>query len=120
MKVSQVISEINELKPNSLDDFEIIKMIDQLESEIVLEKYKEAEYDDITPDDTGRVLKAPKQFEQIYFEYVSARIDLMNGQIDAYSLTSRQFNDTYNNLVAHITNKNLAAPTGTGRFNSYF
>ena len=122
MNTAQVIEKLNKYKPSALDEEEITDFINELESDIVLNLYNQPEYIPLVLGDVGRQLSAPQQFDKIYFEYCSAKIDSINGQMEMYMLSQDQFNNTYSELGAYITRNNLRYkdPLTVNRFNSYF
>lgn len=124
MNLAQIIEKVNKYKPSALDEEEIAAFVNELESDIVLSLYEipAAEYVAVTPEDVGRELSAPLQYEKIYAEYVFAQIDLVNSQTEAYMLSHDQFNNTYTELGAYITRSDLKYkdPNKLNRFNSYF
>ncbi len=120
MNIAEVISKVNLLKPNSFKESEIVDLIDSIESDIVLNIYKDVEYLKLKPTELSRELKTPIQYSKIYYEYVATQVDLVNGQFDLYSVSAEQFSATYQELSAYVSRKNLAVQTVTNRFKNYF
>lgn len=120
MNLIAIIERVNKFRPNALTEQEIVSLVDELEADIVLNLYNEAEYLPLTMSDISKELKAPIQFGKIYYEYLEARIDKVNGQMENYAASVDQFNGTYAELGAYVTRNNLRVIRSENRFNSYF
>lgn len=121
LKVIDVLEHIDNFKPNAFDRSMLINSIDKVESTIRTEIFKQSEYQHITVDRTNRVLIAPSPYDRIYEEYLEAIIDKYNGDMDAYSMSSRTFNNTMDELKKYVARNNLEEqqPTVT-RFKNFF
>jgi hypothetical protein len=121
MKVIDVLEHVDNFKPNAFDRGMLINSIDKVESTICTEIFKQSEYQHITVDETSRELKAPSPYDRIYEEYLEAIIDKYNCDMDAYSMSSRTFNGTMDELKLYVTRENLEEQQlKVSRFKNYF
>lgn len=120
MTVSKVIDKVNRLKPNSMDEADMIELIDNLEMDIAINVYgiSETDYIPLTPNDKEVELIAPLPFKEVYFDYVCAKIDYFNNNVDLFALSSAQFNITMSDLKSYCTRKGLTPKQPTR--SSYF
>lgn len=118
MTLTKVIDTLNRLKPSALSDDDIIDMINQLESEIA----ETVLFQPFVPLDNTMMdtpLMAPAPYERIYTEYMSAQIDLINGNIEAYSLSGNQFNNDYEDMKRFCIRTGLT-PVYNAKRSDYF
>ena len=119
MNVSNILDKVGRLKPNALTEDDLIDLINEVEVEIAENVLHLETYALATKEDKGAELLAPKPYEQIYFNYITAKIDYFNGETDFYALTSQQFNNMMKELVAYCIRKGLT-PGFTGKRTNYF
>lgn len=105
MTINELISEVDELKPNQYGDDQKIKWINKLEGTIVKEIIKThepdeelgdvefTEYTETTNMDTELVVKAP--YTDLYKFYLFSMIDMHNEEYDRYQNSAQMFNASY-------------------------
>lgn len=105
MTINELISEVDELKPNQYGDKQKIKWINKLEGTIVTEIIKThepdeklgdvefTEYTEMTNMDTELVVKEP--YTDLYKFYLFSMIDMHNEEYDRYQNSSQMFNASY-------------------------
>lgn len=107
MTPSIIIDKINKLKPNALEEKIIIDFINDVEKEIAINVMHLADYELATIEDKSKPLLAPDPYENIYFDYVAAKIDYFNGDSDMYMLSAQQYNMQMNELKAFCIRKGI-------------
>lgn len=115
MTISTVIGKVERLKPNAMTAEDLISFINEVERDIVIEALGQ-EFTPVT--DKNQELSAPELYDNVYFDYVCAKIDYFNGNIDNYSLSSQQFNTTMKGLKGYCIRKGLT-PGFTGKRINY-
>lgn len=121
MKVIEVLERIDSFKPNAFDRDMLINQIDKVEAEIYTHILNRTEYIHIEVDDTSRDLLAPVPYDRIYEEFLEAIIDKYNQDMDAYSMSSRTYNNTADELKKYVIKKGLAEPSDLPtRFVNFF
>jgi hypothetical protein len=118
MTISKVISQLNKFKPNSLNDETVVDLVNDIEKAIIDKCGLVEEGNLALVSDKHAELLAPPPHENVYFEYISAKIDYFNGDTDVYSLTSRQFNTTMSDLKKYLVRNGLSKPI-TAKFTDY-
>lgn len=109
MNATKVLDRIKRVKPNSLQDEDLLIMLNDLEKVIASEVvYKD--YVEITTSNMTTELLAPDNYGKIYFEYIASQIDYLNGDIQSYSISSRQFNDTYGDMQNYCIKHGITPP----------
>lgn len=114
MTPSIVIEKINRLKPNALQEPDIIDFINEVERDIAFNILGVP----FTPvEDKNAELLAPGPYGNVYFDYISGKIDLINGNVESYSLSAAQFNTTMAELRAYCIR---TYPRASTRRSDYF
>lgn len=102
MNIRQVITDVDNDKPNQYQYEKKIEWLNSLETmiykEIILthegnENIKFSGYTDGTDGDT--VLIVPEPYSKLYKEYLEAQIDYKNQEIDRYNNSMAMFNFSY-------------------------
>ena len=119
MTVSTIIDKINKLKPNALDEKMIIDFINDVEKEIAINIMELIDFELASIENKSVELLAPAPYENVYFDYVAAKIDYFNGDAELYALSSRQFNSTMSDLKSFCIRKGIA-PSFKGIKTNYF
>lgn len=103
--INDIISEVDELKPNQYDDELKIKWLSNLEGRIVDSVFKtheleeEIEFEGYTDVSEELLVEAP--YDELYKYYLMAMIDFNNSETDRYSNTSAMFNASYQAFANH-------------------
>lgn len=114
MKATKVLNSIRRLKPNALQDDDIFDFLNEIEKIIAMTVVYE-DYVPITDLNRDNELLAPEPYDLIYFDYVASKIDMINGNIEMYSLSSRQFNLTFNDMRDYCIKQAITPPIVGGR-----
>lgn len=111
MTITEAISRINTLKPNSYTDTEKIAWLSTLDGVIkkeIIDTHHDGEdvvfsgYNEMTAPDT--VLLVPAPYDDIYIHWLDSRIDYTNGEYKKYNNTAAAYNDAYD-AFARFYNK---------------
>lgn len=119
MNTSKVLDKINRLKPNYLSETDLVELVAEVETEIAINVMGLSEYSIPTIEEKTLELLAPKPYENIYFDYVAAKIDYFNGDAELYSLSSRQFNSMMDNMKSYCIRNGLT-PSLVGVRTDYY
>lgn len=99
MTIDEVLTEVDELKPNQYDDAMKVKWLSELDgkvfNELILTHVTDYEYDEFngyTLGDMATELIAKEPYSDIYRNYVFAMIDYLNGETDRYINSLTMFN----------------------------
>lgn len=115
MKVKEILDKVNRLKINSVDDIDKLDWINDLDGlvhkDILLraEDYT-GEFAPYTVDDLEKTVLVTFPYEEIYIHYLSAKIDLINGEIASYNNNIALFNDMYEKFAAYY--RRMHVPKG--------
>lgn len=116
MTIAKVLDRVVRLKPNSLTNVDIVDFINEVEADIIINILKQP----FTPvTDFNAQLIAPTPYDHIYFDYLLAKIDYLNGDAEFYSLSSRQYNSTMNDLTAYCI-QNRFAPSFSAKRTDWY
>lgn len=116
MTIDKILDMVVRLKPNSLTKVDIVDFINEVEADIIINTLKQP-FERVT--EFSQELIAPTPFEHVYFDYLVAKIDFLNGDAEFYSLSSRQYNATMNALVAYCI-RNGFAPSMTAKRTDWY
>lgn len=104
MKLSELVAEVNDLRPNSYSEDVITSFINEIEQRVVGEVISKATTVTWTPyvydTDADKTLLVPDQFKEVYTSYVFAKIDYMNAETARYQ---------YDGLLAEAAFKGYAS-----------
>ena len=104
MKISEILSRVDNLKPNDYEEPEKIRWLSELDMQIkkeVLDTYVGAEkivfsgYEDASKE-KELLVNAP--FDEMYLYYLFAKIDWFNGEFSKYNANITMFNSIYENF----------------------
>lgn len=107
MKVEDVLSQVDELKPNAYEDEMKISWLNALEKKIfnsVVSNYEQTEdenyeYTPLTEQNTGEELIAPDEYAGVYVFYLMGKIDFFNQDTDLYMNDAAMFNQAFQELA---------------------
>ena len=104
MKIIEALDRIDALKSNIYPHEEKVKWLNQLDASIYRElvaTHEDAEdctYDPNTPytmDMFDTELIAPAPYEEMYLDWLEAKIDYYNGELTKYNNSIARYNDMY-------------------------
>lgn len=102
MKISEAITQIDSLKPNTYTDSEKVAWLSRLDGMIkrfIVDTHEGSEevpfsgYTDDTDKTTEMLVPAP--FDDIYLRWLEAQIDYANGEYDRYNNSVLAYKDIY-------------------------
>ncbi len=108
MNIQQVMSTVDELKPNTIDEGIKLGWLQDVEltiyKEIILthennETYKKPNISIDTPYSTELIAEEP--YARLYSEYLMSKIDFIQQEWTAYNNMSEQFNQSYKEYMAY-------------------
>ena len=102
MTLSQVISSVDEIKPNSFSNDTKTAWINEIEGMVQTEVFLFApveiiQYDYLANKDTELLVAPPH--DKLYKPYLEARIDYANGEYNKYQNTMQMFNSFYSEFM---------------------
>lgn len=108
MKISEILSRVENLKPNDFDESQKIAWLSTLDLQIkteIIDTYEGAEsiefsgYDENTSKETQLLVSAP--YDEMYEYYLCAKINYYNGEIKKYNTDMTMFNNVFSQFRAH-------------------
>lgn len=115
--INDVLTEVDELKPNQYDDWLKIKWLSNLELRVVNEVFNTHEdtqvvFDGFTDADIDTELLVPEPYSELYKYYLFSMIDFNNQETDRYVNSTTMFNASYRDFVDYFnrTHKPLSKP----------
>lgn len=112
MTINEVLTEVNELKPNVYDDEIMIRWISVLEGKIVDEIIKTHALDGIvdfngyTIEDLDKELIVPNTYADVYKYYIFAMMDANNQEASRYASSMALFNSAYKDFASYYNRNN--------------
>ena len=115
MKINEIISRVDNLKPNDYEESEKIGWLSALDNQIktnIIDTHESTEesvfvgYDEETSKETELLVKAP--YDEMYEYYLCAKIDFYNGERSKYNANMTMFNNVYANYAADYTRKHTS------------
>lgn len=113
MTVREVIAAIKTMKPSQYDDKTLARWLGELEGRLhedVLQYYGEPGRVPplpITPEEGDRLLQVPFPHEDLYAQWLAAKIDFQNGEIERYANSMVMFNASYQAFVDSYNRANM-------------
>lgn len=103
MTIEQAINEIDELKPNTFDDVQKVKWLNNVDHRIWTDVYMTHEhcggavftpYDEDTEQNVKLLCPEPYAYD-LYVNYLCAQIDKANGEMEKYNQSVSFYNAAY-------------------------
>ena len=127
MKLREILTTIDQIRPNAYTDAEKIALLNTIEGRVYTDIFQKAEgfEGEFAPFKEGqeeRELAVPVPFTDLYIYYLASRIDYFNGDVDRYNDSMVLYNDAWDQYAAHCrenhkpkqTNLNGMIPHGRG------
>ncbi len=113
MKIGQLLSTIDKIKPNTIESEDKFEWINEIEGLIYNNIFAKAAdtsfnftpYDFEKDQDTDILVPAP--YEAMYIHYLSAKIDFWEGDINSYNNNMSLYNELYDNFAAFYRRNNM-------------
>lgn len=102
MTITEAITAIDAIKPNTFEEIEKIKWLSQLDGKVkkeIIDTHADADavvfngYDENTPLDTELLIPAP--YDEVYLLWLEAKIDYSNNEYGKYNNSSIMYNNAY-------------------------
>lgn len=112
MTINELLTEIDEIKPNAYDDSIKIRWVSVLEGKIVNDiilthKLSEVvDFNGYTINDMDTELLVPDTYADVYKYYVFAMIDSSNGENNHYANDMMLFNTAWNEFANYYNRTN--------------
>lgn len=111
--LNDIITEVDEIKPNQYDDDLKIMWLSNLDLRIKEDLYKTHHLSEdeqtmiesfigYTQYDMSATLLAPEPYSELYRYYLMAQIDLYNNESDRYANSMIMFNNAYQEYSNHF------------------
>jgi len=113
MTIAEVITEVDELKPNNYENKEKVRWISILEGKIIDEIFKthllgeKIEFKGYSEHDMDKTLLVPDTYADVYRYYVSAMIDANNAESIRYASDMALFNAAYSDFSHYYNRTNM-------------
>lgn len=122
MKILDLISAVDELKPNTYSVKTKYDWINRLErmikNDIIDTHCGYSDYQgDYDPDlDTDVTLLAPPPYDEMYIRWLEAQIDLANGEVDRYNISITLYNTCWQSYADYYHRTHMPRNHGRIRF----
>lgn len=112
MKLKEAIDIVDRLKPNNIDEPDKIRAISELDGLIHQDIYSKAsDYIDLfTPYKSGdeeKTLLIPFPYDDMYINYLSAKVDFLSGEIASYNNNMTLYNTSCDNFAAYYRRNHI-------------
>ena len=116
MKLREILSTVDQLRPNAYTDAEKIAMINTIEGRVYTDIFQKAKgfEGEFIPCEEGqeeRELAVPVPFTDVYKYYLMAQIDFLNGDSARYNDTLVLFNNVWGEYAAYYRENNKPKQT---------
>ena len=117
MKVREILTEIDQTRPNAYTDGEKIQWLNTIEGRVFAEIMSKADdelYWVFIPFEEGqeeRELVVPAPFTELYIFFLMSRIDFFNGDSGRYNDTMVLFNNAWDEFAAWYRETNKPIQT---------
>lgn len=118
MKLTQVIAQVNEEKPNSFSPDKLTSFINEIEAEVREQLGQTGKPYDYK-DDSNTDLLAKPPYDKLYKSYLKAMIDYANEEYDSYANNQAQHVSDFQEFVDYVV-RTGAVQTVPKRFRNVF
>ena len=121
MTIAELITHVDTISPNQYTDAQKIAWLSNLDGKVFLEVIKthepghEEEYEAHTADTDELLIEAPYA-QDVYSNYLLAKIAEANAEIPKYNLYSTLYNVEYNQWVSWYHRNHLPVPCKAWRY----
>lgn len=127
MTISEVLAQVDEVKPNTYDENLKITWLSELDARVFNEIIMTHEHELVdagegnlveptftayTENDEDEELIIPTEYADVYRNYLYAKIDFSNGESDRFTNSMIMFNSSYQDFANHFnsTHKPIQKP----------
>lgn len=120
MKISEAISKVDSLKPNSYEPEVKIEWLSNLDARVksqIIDTHEGMEpihfygYDSLVDQETELLVPAP--YDEMYLRWLEAMIDYHNSDDDRYNNAIILFNNAYEGYKKHYTRTHMPISKGS-------
>ena len=120
MKISEAISAVDSLKPNTYTPEDKVGWLSNLDARVktqIIDAHEStgpivfSGYDSLLDQDTE--LLAPAPYDEMYLRWLEAQIDYHNGEDDRYNNAIILFNNAYEGYKKHYTRTHMPISRGS-------
>ena len=101
MKIRDVITKVDDIKPNSYSEEDKLQWLEDIENkihgEIVMQYVDPVEMTDFSDDESELI--APNPYDNLYISYIIAKIDFYNNETTRYNNSMIMFNEEYQAFI---------------------
>lgn len=102
MKIGQIISIIDELKENEVNEEIKLFWLNEVEGRIVSEIFKRGTNEIKTLVSLGDELSAPEPYSRLYVLYLEAMLSFSKGDFDAYFKINGEFEKAFSEYSRYV------------------
>lgn len=119
MTIAEVISKVDELKPNTYTTEDKVEWLSNLDARVkskIIDAHEGGEqvqfhgYDSVLDKDTELLVPAP--YDEMYLSWLEAQIDYYNGEDERHNNAIMRFNNAYEDYKKHYTRTHMPISHG--------
>lgn len=117
MTIAEVITELDQVRPNQYSIPQKVKWLSEVEGTIIDEVFNQAEGNNIeftkyVESDAEKELMIPERFSDIYLSYLLAKIDFHDEETENYNNDVLMYQATYEQFAAWYRRQHLPKQYG--------
>lgn len=118
MTITELISQVDRVRPNQYDNEQKTRWISEIEGTIVEEILNMAAGNDIEfshysyENDAETTLLIPERFSDVYLHYLLAKIDFHDSETESYNNDVIMYQASYNQFAAWYRRRNMPKQSG--------
>lgn len=101
MTIQELLTKVQEEKPNTFGNEKLIKFINEIEPEVA-EQLLLTEVPEYSGNDLAEELLAPDPYSRLYISYVKSQIDYANEEYPSYQLNQDQHVQDFADFAAWV------------------
>ena len=102
MTIQELITKVQEEKPNSFTDAKLVTFIDEIETDVAEQLCVDREGKYTAEDSMDVTLLAPAPYDRLYVSWLKSQIDYANEEYASYQLNADQFELDFSELISWI------------------
>lgn len=116
MTINQVIELVDSVKPNACTQEQKLRWVNELDGKVheeVIKTHEGWDGEEFVPyDDMEQTLLIPFPHDGLYASYITAQIDLVNGDISRYNNSITVFQAAYSDFAAWYNRTHMPTQRG--------
>lgn len=119
MTIAELIAECDKNKPNAYDEKTKTQWISEVEGIVIDEILNKAEGNEIEFEkydydrDGGKALRVPDRFNDLYLNYLYAKIDFNNAEYTRYNNSVMMYNASYDSFAGYYRRNHMPKQPAT-------